>query len=424
MLKLIQQISICLLFCVSQQSIAADLRYNVGASVAHYDNINHDPSPISDESSYSIYGGVELSEENASFSSTLISQLRATQYTNDIEGDENNFKLSTENLWRINPGQLEWYIGDTFTQTAIDSLVSDTPSNRQNVNLFSTGPNYIVRVNSTNNLRFEGRLENFTYEENDDSNRLFLAARWNYELNSATRLTLNDEATTVKFKGDSTDYNRNDIYLGIDYVRGLNMFNAEYGVARIDNDGAPNFDGNRYLIAFTNTRTKTSSIRFIFENTLTDTGSRLLSDLNNNFFITSSSGTTANDIYTEKSYNARYMKALTNSTIALQLGSADRNYEIQTTLDEREKQAAIEYELHLKRTNRMTFDLRYYNTIYKDPAFNREDKDYRYSVKYLHEFMRNINFTIRVISDERISTIESEAYEDLRFILSLNYTTL
>jgi len=424
MLKNYLQTFICLLFFFSQQSIAADIRYNVGASVAHYDNINHDVTPVSDESSFSIYGGVELTEENASFSSTLVSQVRATQYSNNIESDENNIKLSTDNLWRINPGQLEWYVGDTFTQTAIDSLVSDTPSNRQDVNLFSTGPNYIIRINSTNNLRLEGRVENFTYEENDDSNRLFLAARWIYELNSATRLTANDEAITAKFNGDSTDYNRNDIYLGIDYVRGLNTFNAEYGVARIDNDDAPNFDGNRYLIAFTNTRTKTSSVRFIFENTLTDTGSRLLSDINNNFISTSNNGTSANDIFAEKSYRARYMKTFSNSFLALEIGSADRNYEIQTTLDEREKVADIEYELNLKRTNKMIFDLKYVNTTYKDPVFNRVDKDYIYSIKYLHEFMRNINFNVEVISNERISTIDTEAYEDLRFILSLNYTTL
>jgi len=425
MLKFVQLLIPCVLICFAQHTIAADVRYNVGSSIAHYDNINHDVSPADDEFSNSVYAGIEVIEENASFTSTSDAQIDAINYRNNVVEDETNLRLSTDNLWTINPGQFEWYVGNVFTQTAIDSLISDTPTNRQNINVFSTGPNYIIRINARNNLRLEARAENFNYEESADSNRLFIATRWGYDLNSTTRITANDEAITAKYNGDTiSDYNRNDIYVGVEYIRGLNTFNAEYGLTRIDNENTTDFDGDRYLISFTNTRTRTSSIRFIYENILTDTGDRLIQNITSDALNNLDSEVSANDIFLEKSYRARYMKTLSSGELAFQVGVTNRNYEIQPHLDEKDKEAIINTVWNLKRTNRINFDINYINRTYQDPAFNRVDKDYEYSINYLHEFMRNVNFTIEVTSNERISTITNEAYEDVRYILSLNYTTL
>lgn len=401
------------------------MRFNVGSAISHYNNVNLEVSPDSDEVLTSVFGGIKLTEDNASFTSRLDAQIRVLNYRNNIVNDESNADIISDNLWRIKPNVFEWYVGDTFTQTAIDSLSNDAPTNRQNVNIFSTGPNYIIRINSTNNLRLESRVEDFSYEEAADSNRLLLAARWIYDLNSSTKITANDEAITTRFEGNEfSDYNRNDVYIGIDYLRGLNTFNAEYGYTRIDNKDTTDFNGARYLISITNARTKTSSIRFIYENILTDTGTRLLEGIADNTVNNIINNTSENDIFVENLFRVRYMKDLSDGAVSLELGVTDRDYKLQSNLDEKEEVASINGIWNLKRTNKIKYDVSYVNTMYQDPAINRVDKDYEYSLSYLHEFMRNINFNIEVISRERISTIENEAYEDLRFILSLNYTTL
>jgi len=424
MLKFFQTIFFYLLIFYSSYSIAADVRFNVGSSIIHYDNVNLEVTPDSDEVSTSLNGGIKLSEDNASFTSRLDAQLRVINYHNNIVNDESNANIISNNLWRIKPNQFEWYIADTFTQTAIDSLGNDSPTNRQNVNVFSTGPNYIIRINSTNNLRFEARAENFSYEEGTDSNRLFIAARWGYDLNSAINITVNDEATTTKFTDDTvSDYNRNDVYIGVNYLRGLNTLNAEYGYTRINNEQTEDFSGGRYALSFTNVRTNTSSVRFIYENILTDNGTRILKSTDETL-DEFGDNTSVNNIFVEQVYKARYMKALSNGELALELGVTNKDYELQSNLNQKDKVARFNGAWNLKRTNKIIYSIRYVDRIYQDPLFNRIDEDYEYSVGYLHEFMRNINLNIQAISKERISTIESEEYQDLRFILSINYSTL
>ncbi|MFK5950008.1 MAG: hypothetical protein QM500_14690 [Methylococcales bacterium] len=403
---------------------ATSFDYNVGVSAAHYDNVNLEHEPISDETSGSVYTGLTIFEDNASFYTSLDANISTTNYHDDVALDENVAELYANIIWRIKPGQFEWYLDNTFTQTAIDTFESNAPSNKQNINVFSTGPNYIIRMNAKNNLQFEARVENYNYEENLDNNRAFLAGRWFHNVNSSLTVTVNDEAESIRFDDDiNIDLDRNDIFLSVDYLRGVNTFNAEYGYTHISNKNIQDIDEDRYLLSFSNARTRTSSIRVTYENILSDTGSEIAGTNLNESIDESLNNTAANDVFVDETFSFQLFNTLSNGKFTFEVNATDREYRRQTELDEINKVAIIKGFFNLSRANHLAYNLTYITTDFQDPSFEREDEDYIYSLIYSHKVRRNINISLEVTSAERISTLAEKSYDDLRFIMSLNYTS-
>jgi Putative beta-barrel porin 2 len=70
------------------------------------------------------------------------------------------------------PKTLFWSIDDTFGQGTSNALAAATPSNRTNVNVFSTGPTLILPLNSVTRLQADARYGRDTYangyQPNDD----------------------------------------------------------------------------------------------------------------------------------------------------------------------------------------------------------------------------------------------------------------
>lgn len=426
MFRIKQIIILLLLFSISLKVSAADVSYFAGVSIGHYDNLNLENEPVDDDFSTSYLAGITVAEDNVNLFANIIATGESISYKNETAADENLGSLLAEINWRIKPGQFEWVLTDSFTQTAIDTLASDTPTNRQNVNVFSTGPNYIVRINSRNNLQFEARAENYSFEENTDNNRLFLAGRWSHDVNSSLTITLNNEAESTRFEDDivNTDFERNDVFLELNYANGLNTVDAEYGFTHVSNENIQDIDESRYLFSMTNARTRTSSIRLAYENILSDTGSEVLDLTSGSSGTDTSVGSAANDIFVDESFILQYFKNVSSGNTVFEINTTKREYKRQTNLDEKETMALISGTWNLQRADNLLYNIEYINTQFLDPSFDREDDDKIYSITYFHRIKRNVNINFEVTSQERISSIQNESYEDLRMILSLNYTSL
>ncbi len=426
MTRPIKNLSMIFLLMLPFNLSAAKVGYTAGVAFASYDNVDLVPVPVSGETSIALNGGISVLEDNAEFYTNIAASIRSINYKNDIIPDENIGGLNANIIWRIMPGRFEWFLDDIFTQTAIDTQASNTPTNRQNINVFSTGPNYNIRINARNSISLEARAESFTYEENLDNNRATLAARWQFRFNSALTVAINDEAETTRFKDTivNADFNRNDVFLSFDYIKGVNTFSAEYGSTLIVNDNIADIDEGRYLFSFTNARTRTSLLRFFYENVTSDTGRQITGSALSDSVDDSTNNTAANDVFTNELLSLQYIKTLSSSTVTFQLDGLERDYKRQDNLDVINLSAFIRGRWVLKGRNYITYSLSYTNSEYQDPAENREDDDYLYSISYTHSLRRNMNVALDVLSLERVSTVESENYEDLRFIISLNYTLL
>lgn len=78
--------------------------------------------------------------------------------------------------------QLYWEVDNNLREVNQDARQSDTPDNRTQKNVFSTGPRYIFRLNNTNWLNFSARYANTEYDEPEetDSERYTGSIAWNH----------------------------------------------------------------------------------------------------------------------------------------------------------------------------------------------------------------------------------------------------
>ena len=409
-----------------QLLIAADIRYNAGLSFAHYDNLNLESSPDDNATSSSVNAGFTILDDNADLFISLDTDVVYTNYNNNQARDEVSADQVANVIWRLRPGQFEWHLNNRYTQTVIDAFSSDTPNNRQNINIFSTGPNYTIRLNSNSNLQLELRGENYNFEEDLDNNRAQFAFRLLHNLNAAWTITFNNEVQTINYmNNDISDLNRNDLFIGMDYVHGLNYFNAEFGYTNASNDSSASneVDSNRYLLSITNARTRNTSIRFIYENILSDAGTEIAASNIDDNLNASTSDTLANDIFIDEVYRFQVMNELSNGNIVYGISTTNREYKLQIDLDEEINTATIDGVLNLGRAHDLAYNLGYVETAFQNSTLERIDKDYIYRLTYSYGYFRNTNINLELETQERISTIELESYEDLRFILSLNFTS-
>ena len=214
----------------------------------HATNINHQNIPVDSEVAQTLRGRISVIENTANLVANFDTTLEATRYSNNQATDITTGQLLGNALWSIKPGQLEWFASDVYTQTALDPLSSNTPSNRQNVNALTTGPNYYVRINRRSNLALEARMENYAYDNTQiDNSRIFGASRLDYMFTSSVSSNLNYESTKTMYDNNvlNPDFTRNDVFLGLYYQRNVNRVELQGGYTLIDYDSIADTRGSR-----------------------------------------------------------------------------------------------------------------------------------------------------------------------------------
>jgi hypothetical protein len=414
-----------IIFICTKNSIAADVNYSVGLTLTHYENIRLVQNPVASEFSEEIRGFFLISEDTANLVANINGVLRSIYYKNNQIEDRNIGQLIGNALWIIRPSRFEWFLSNKFAQTSIDSFAGNAPSNQQNTNAFVTGPNYIMRLNSKNNIKIEGRIASNTFEKNTDNNRIAGAIRWLYDVNSSLNIGLNYRLESVDFQDqiNNSNFRRSNLFLSTDYRRGLNTLQAKIGVTDINRELANNVTNTFYILSIKNQRTRTSSIRFIYENFLSDISNELVASGNNFTDNENQLAVTSNDIFVKDTVRFVYNKKMSAGIFELSTYRTDYEYTIQTNLDREIKAIKLVNTWNIFGTSRLDLQANYINTTFNSPFLNREDNDYIYSVIYTYNARRNINLKLRAISRERESTSIDRGYDDLRVFITLEFVS-
>jgi hypothetical protein len=115
------------------------------------------------------------------------------------------------------PDRLTWVVQEDFGQSQLDPYTPQTPSNRQNINYVSTGPDLDLRLGGTGFVDISLRYADAYYQDSPfDSNRLFGSLAWGLRLSPTSSVSLNVDSERVLF--DSTQFNT-DFDLSNAYVR-------------------------------------------------------------------------------------------------------------------------------------------------------------------------------------------------------------
>jgi hypothetical protein len=139
------------------------------------------------------------------------------------------------------PDRLVWVVKDDFGQAAVDPYTPVTPSNLEDINYLSTGPDFALRFGATSYLNMSARYARTDYETSPyNSNRLLGDLAWGYQLSAQSSVSLNAETERVLFSNTvvNSDFDRSSGFLRYEVKGARTDLSADLGATTINQYGS------------------------------------------------------------------------------------------------------------------------------------------------------------------------------------------
>jgi hypothetical protein len=320
------------------------------------------------------------------------------------------------------PEKLTWVLQDDFGQAQVDPFAPVTPTNRENINYVSTGPDLDLRLGSVGFMDVTARYARTQYQVSPyDSNRLLGSIALGRALSAQSNISLDGSVERVLFDNtiDNTDFDRTSVYGRYELKGARTELTANLGITKV-NQGGESFSGPH--VKFQLSRKLSSAAKLTF------TAGRELTDAATNFSTLQSGaiGTigTAPAPVTSSSYTITYASvgwqyARNRTTFGLSGQWEKDSYEGQPQLDLSRGTAQFSVERQLSRA--LTAELlgSLYRTDYANTDYTETDELVGAALSF-HEG-RGLEIRFRYDHASRVVAGMGSGYTDNRVFLTVGY---
>lgn len=236
--------TVLLYAAISSAAQAANFAYDASVAAGHSDNIRRTPTNEEGEDIAGAALAFSLDEQTARLQADLVGDLAYYEYLNDTYDSEvlGNF-LGSATLTLV-PDRFQWMAADSFGQVLGDPFAPSTPDNRENINYFTTGPDFTLGLGSQTRLRLSGRYSLTTYEHTPfDSSSPSAELALIRSLSSATSLSAHGRYQQVEYDDAALDgdYEQTEAFLRYRTSGARTHLSADVGHTAIERDA----DGDR-----------------------------------------------------------------------------------------------------------------------------------------------------------------------------------
>lgn len=259
----------------------------------------------------------------------------------------------------IIPETFNWIAQDSFGQAQSDPFAASTPETREDLNYFTTGPDFTVRLGSTGFGRLMGRWSTTTYENSPlDADRTTAGLAIGRRSSSRSELSLNAVTESVDFDdAQNTDFDRDSVFVGWDLNASRTTLEANVGYTWLERDGSDKEGSALINIYVTRELTASSSLRLTLSQQLGDAGDSLRSQLSGGVVGGGAGQITAtSDPFESRLVSAEwsYLRGRTGFTLG---GSYSKDeYETATQFDR--KRSDVTAGISRRMASALTLDLR------------------------------------------------------------------
>ena len=333
------------LWLIPALAVAADVQVAGSLGIGHSDNIRRVSSNAEDESI--AQAGLELavSEKTRRVDGDLISDLAYMDYLHNTYGSELVGNARGKVVVNLIEDHLQWDVSDNFGQTQTDLFTPVTPSNSENINYFSTGPDLILRLASTTDLQVGARYSLVDYQVSPlDNNRGSGTLALIRNIAARSSVSLNAEHDHVEFADHTvnTDFDNDALYFGY-HAEGIRTkVTINVGVSRIkmaattENESLLRLDLARDVTA-------RSTLNFSVGREQTDAGSSFGSQkISDNVSLDTQSLSSSGSPYTNEFVDLGWIAAGRRTRIGASIQYNQENY-LQQSSQDRDHTAAQLY---------------------------------------------------------------------------------
>lgn len=149
-------------------------------------------------------------------------------------------RLDGKGSYALIPDHIKWVVQETYGTAQVDALAPEDRNNIESVNVFATGPDFLMRPTEDTYLRLGGRYELVDYETSPfNSHRVLGMAAIGDDLSVASSVSLNADVTQIRYQDASInpDYDRRKFYLHYDTRGARTSISLDAGAAQVDDTG-------------------------------------------------------------------------------------------------------------------------------------------------------------------------------------------
>ncbi len=157
-------------------------------------------------------------------------------YDNDLVGRVDGF-----GRFALVQDHFFWAVQEDFGQALVDRMAALTPTNSENINYFSTGPDVTFDVSSTNFVTLNARYANVTYEVSPfDGDRYGGGLTFGHRLGAGSTISLNADFKRFLFDDQVTNnnYDRTTAYVRYEAQGRRTTISANVGASQVNENGA------------------------------------------------------------------------------------------------------------------------------------------------------------------------------------------
>jgi hypothetical protein len=146
----------------------------------------------------------------------------------------------------IIPERVVWVLQEDFGQAALDPFTPVTPTNLENVNYISTGPDFALRFGANSYVNATARYARAQYATSPfNSNRLLGTLAWGLQLSGRSSISLNGDTERVMFANTvlNSDFDRSSGFARYEVHGARTDLSADLGATSIRQNGTSTSGG-------------------------------------------------------------------------------------------------------------------------------------------------------------------------------------
>lgn len=424
----------CLLLVLARTAAAGEYQYTLSYSADYSNNIGLAPTDEQDELIHVLDSNFILSQESRELDARAAARATYRDYQKNTFADQTTLGLDSEVTWKPLPESFQWVATDVYTQVAASPTLADTPANRLNTNVFSTGPDVFWRPDPVNTVQLGARYGSNTFSGTDnasladdaDNTRRTGTIAWSYRYSPVTTLSIGHSTESVRFSnpgiGTNFDFRTNQTTAGLVSQRETNTFALDAGETRLKRTGQPEIHGKLGRLSWKRQLSSDSAFSIIAARSLSDTAGQLLAGSGGTTPIGAPLALSTSDVFTSKTATVLYSRGFGRGSLTLSAFRAERVFELSTADNDDARGATIQYTRSFSERLTSAAKFNYVRTLF--PTITREDEDKAGTISLQYKLTHTLFGGVSVSRRIRQSTDPTAAFAENRVVLSLAYNSI
>ena len=325
--------------------------------------------------------------------------------------------------WRMVDDRLYWLVSHARTESQISSILKNVPTNREEKNIFITGPTWNQHLTSVDVLSFDLRFTDTRQDvtEANDSERYRGQLSWRHTISTTKSFSVSASQEDVNYDLSIRDSDDTRVTIEYNTRSRKTQTKLSLGASKRDPESGESSTEREYGIDFRYFISEDESFAVSVVESYDDTSVGPISSTFDNLSGQGSENDSGiSDTFINNriqvSYDLRF--ALSN-TLQVSLSREDKDYDSVLSEDQIQTDARVSLSRQLAPSKSLALLVEYGISEYE--LLDREDKNWKGRITYAASLRPKLSFSAAVFYERENSDLQGNEYDDYGAILTFSY---